>query len=112
MNKTDLFSFTEAERRTSAAIILKIAYGWTVKGNDDYIIQLINQAFRLSSSLHGPGKFLVDVFPWLRFIPAWVPGAGFKRKAAKLRQTMEQLERIPFQWAKEQIVGVFDEAHA
>jgi cytochrome P450 len=96
-------NFISHIRRTSGAIILKIAYGWTVEDNDDYFVKLINDVFRLSSSVQGPGKYLVDVFPWLRFVPAWVPGAGFQRKAASIRQTMSQLERIPYQWAKEQI---------
>jgi hypothetical protein len=73
-------------------------------------VKLINDVFRLSSAAQGPGKYLVDVFPWLRFVPAWMPGAGFKRKAAYLRQTMARVERIPFQWAKEQVVSDFDKA--
>jgi len=96
-------SFISHIRRTSGAIVLKVAYGWTVKDNDDYFVKLINDVFRLSSAAQGPGKYLVDVFPWLRFVPAWMPGAGFKRKAAYLRQTMARVERIPFQWAKEQV---------
>jgi len=50
-----------------------------------------------------PG-WLVEIFPLLRFVPAWMPGAGFKRRAAWVRQRMANLELFPFNWAKEQIV--------
>jgi hypothetical protein len=32
------------------------------------------------SELAIPGSFLVDIFPILRFVPSWFPGAGWKRK--------------------------------
>ena len=25
-----------------------------------------------------PGRYLVDTFPWLKYVPAWVPGASFQ----------------------------------
>lgn len=51
-----------------------------------------------------PGKWFVDVLPWLRFVPAWMPGAGFQRKAADAKERLSRLDRIPFNWCKEQIV--------
>ena len=30
-----------------------------------------------------PGSFLVDLFPILRYVTSWFPGAGLKRKAAR-----------------------------
>ncbi|KAH9170063.1 cytochrome P450 oxidoreductase [Lactarius sanguifluus] len=32
-----------------------------------------------STSPHRPGAWLVDTLPILRYIPAWMPGAGFKK---------------------------------
>ena len=32
-----------------------------------------------------PGAFLVDIIPWLKYVPAWVPGADFQRKGKDWR---------------------------
>ena len=29
-----------------------------------------------------PGRYWVEFFPFLRFVPAWVPGAGFQKDFA------------------------------
>lgn len=36
---------------------------------------------RAETSHHLQGAYLVDLLPFLRFIPTWFPGADFKRKA-------------------------------
>lgn len=51
-----------------------------------------------------PGRWFVEIFPWLRFVPTWMPGAGFKRRAAWVRERMRNIDRFPFNWTKEQIV--------
>ena len=51
-----------------------------------------------------PGSFLVDLFPSMRFIPAWFPGAGWKRKANYWRKVGEYFSRTPWDTVKEQLV--------
>lgn len=94
----------DAKLRNSGAVTLKIAYGWSVSGNDDYFIKLVEEVFKIMSELLRPGQWLVDDFPWLRFVPAWVPGAGL---VANAREYFGRVESIPFNWAKEQIVSSF-----
>ena len=43
-------------------------------------------------------------FDQVRFIPSWIPGAGFKRDAQSAGREMARLEALPFQRAIEQIV--------
>ena len=68
------------------------------------------------------GIWPVDVFPFcewswyvtrhlrlicrraVRYIPEWVPGAGFKRKAAIWKAQFEQCVNTPYDWAKKQAV--------
>jgi hypothetical protein len=88
----------------AGSAILKIAYGWTVTSNEDPLVSRMKKAFRISEEMVQPGKWLVEIFPLLRFVPAWMPGAGFKRKAIKARQHLAGMEGVPFKWAKEQIV--------
>lgn len=40
----------------------------------------------------------------VRFVPAWFPGAGFKRKAIDWRQSTTALRDVPYEFAKYQSV--------
>lgn len=41
----------------------------------------------------------------MRYVPAWVPGAGFKRKAQDWKKEVEDMVELPYKAAKEQIVS-------
>ncbi|EEB96705.1 hypothetical protein MPER_04116, partial [Moniliophthora perniciosa FA553] len=44
--------------------------------------------------------FVVDSLPWLKYIPDWFPGAGFKRKAKEWRKLYDNMANIPFEVTK------------
>ncbi|KIJ13210.1 hypothetical protein PAXINDRAFT_13960 [Paxillus involutus ATCC 200175] len=90
-------------RRAAGGIILKVTYGWTVADKDDYLVSLMEQSFAMAVEIMTPGRRLVDVFPLLRFIPSWLPGAGFKRKAAVWREQLSEVTGKPYAWAKAQL---------
>jgi len=50
-----------------------------------------------------PGAFMVDMLPWLKYVPSWVPGAGFKTKAKEWSKLLTNLREIPFREAKRNI---------
>jgi len=61
---TKLSLTIEADQyRVSGGVIMKVAYGWTVKDIDDYFVELMEQSFVLSAEIMKPGRWLVDVFP-------------------------------------------------
>jgi hypothetical protein len=64
----------------------------------------MEEGIRVTGEMARPGKWLVEFFPLLRFVPAWAPGAGFKRKAAWAKARLSGIQHVPFKWAKEQIV--------
>lgn len=51
-----------------------------------------------------PGAFLVDVFPLLRYIPRWMPGASFQKTAREWKNYLEDTANIPFNLVKERMV--------
>ncbi|PPQ76298.1 hypothetical protein CVT24_009146 [Panaeolus cyanescens] len=91
--------FVNHIRRNAVAIIMKVAYGYPVAGNDDQMLAIIEDAIRNNSPFFAPGKFLVETFPILRFVPAWFPGAGFKRLAKAIEKHMDPLQTVPYEWA-------------
>ncbi|KAJ7774715.1 cytochrome P450 [Mycena metata] len=95
-------------RRNAAAVIMKVAYGYPVTRNDDHFVAIAEEGMcysriQIASMASRPGKWLVDSFPILRFVPEWFPGAGFKSKARKWGQTLYEQSLEPHNWVKEQI---------
>ena len=41
----------------------------------------------------------------MRYVPAWLPGAGWKQKAKLYRTYVEEMLRAPFDLVKQQMVS-------
>ncbi|KAF9010716.1 cytochrome P450 [Cyathus striatus] len=95
--------FFDHIKRTSAAITLKIGFGYTVTGDDDQFIALSEEILRIASLAGTPGKWLVDSFPFLRYLPDWFPGAGFKRQAKLWSDYSLKLSWRPLEYVKKQM---------
>ena len=53
---------------------------------DTFALRVFKSATTFAGSL-APGKFMVDILPWLRHLPAWFPGAGWKLKALEWQES-------------------------
>ncbi|KAJ7495381.1 cytochrome P450 [Mycena latifolia] len=80
----------------AAELIMEVTYGIHVKSSDDPFIALVHQAVHAASMASVPGAFLVNTFPYLKYIPTWFPGAGFKRQAKKWRKLLHSALDAPF----------------
>ncbi|KIK45782.1 hypothetical protein CY34DRAFT_77296 [Suillus luteus UH-Slu-Lm8-n1] len=92
-------------RHTVGAIVLRISHGYEVKENDDPFIDLANRVTANGSEATEPGAFLVDILPFLTKVPAWFPGAGFKRIAREWRGTLEEMVSAPHEFVKDQMAA-------
>jgi hypothetical protein len=54
----------------------------------------------------GGGIWPVDVFPSLKYLPSWMPGAGFKKKARVWKKKMEDFVDRPYEYVKNSMVSV------
>jgi len=90
-------------RRATAATIMKITYGHEVGPLSDNYVKLADEAMESFSIAAEPGAFLVDFLPSLKYIPAWFPGAGFKRKAMVWRKLSQSMLNDPYQMTKRKI---------
>lgn len=90
--------------RTAGAIILKLAYGYEVQEGTDSLVDLVEIATEQLAHSCTPGAFLVDVFPAMRYIPKWFPGAGWKRVASSWKQTLRDMTDLPFLEVKKRMV--------
>ncbi|KAF9016298.1 cytochrome P450 [Hymenopellis radicata] len=84
-------------QQLSGSIILRIVYGYDVTVKYPDYLALAEEAMRQIIEASTPGKYLVELMPFLKHIPEWVPGAGFKRQAALYKKTTEALIETPYQ---------------
>ncbi|KAF2759428.1 cytochrome P450 [Pseudovirgaria hyperparasitica] len=97
----DLFDHIEKQ---AGAVILRITYGYTPKhdGKDPLVDMAVKTMHEFADSTV-PGKYLVDVFPFLRFLPDWAPGAGFKGTARSMAKQLQETTERPYEFVKEQM---------
>jgi hypothetical protein len=48
-----------------------------------------------------PGKYAVDILPFLKYLPEWFPGGGFHKEAREGRELLARFFRQPFEASKE-----------
>ncbi|KAK0203304.1 cytochrome P450 [Desarmillaria ectypa] len=89
-------------RRNSAAVIMKVAYGYTVTENDDFIGVAAESAM-ISAQALAPGRWLVDYYPVVRFLPSWLPFTSFKWQGAEWKKRLDFLSGVPHEWVKKQM---------
>ncbi|KAH8101934.1 cytochrome P450 [Cristinia sonorae] len=92
-------------RQITGALILKLAYGYTVSATEssDPLVDIAETAMQGFSRASEPGAFLVDYISWVKYVPAWIPGAGFKKAAKSMREDLERLYDVPFGFVNEEM---------
>jgi len=93
--------------RTFGGLVLALIYGLPIRDHDDPYLALAEEAIRTLATAAVPGAFLVDVIPSLKYIPEWMPGAGFQTTVKKYREIQRRFRNEPFDAAVRNIVGVF-----
>lgn len=90
--------------RCAGSIMLKLSHGYDVQEGSDPIVDLVGNAIEQFTLSTAPGAWLVDVFPALRYVPKWVPGAGFQKIAASWKKTLMDMADIPHEFVKKRMV--------
>ncbi|KAN0082680.1 Cytochrome P450 [Tylopilus felleus] len=83
-------------RHNAAAVIMNVIYGIAISPKADRYIEIAEKALEGMAKAAAPGAFLVDVIPWLKYVPAWMPGAGFQKKAANWKKYVLEMRDAPF----------------
>lgn len=83
---------------------MDIAYGIEVRSNEDSYLQAADEGAICLGIALTPGAFLVDTFPILKYIPAWVSGAGFQTRAKGWKAVTDHIFNAPFEALKKAVV--------
>ncbi|OHX00029.1 cytochrome p450 [Colletotrichum incanum] len=95
---------TDKLLREAGSLILKIAYGYTAEPfKEDPLLGMIEETMDNFAKGAVPGAFLVDIFPFLRYIPEWVPGTGFKQIAKQWRAQLQGTRDKPYAFVEHQM---------
>ncbi|KAL0954893.1 hypothetical protein HGRIS_003826 [Hohenbuehelia grisea] len=95
--------FLEHTHHLFGSALTKLVYGIAVKESKDPYVEVAEEAVAgLSKAIH-PGKYLVDIFPALKHIPVWMPGAGFRKTGIYFAALNEKLVKAPFEAAEASI---------
>ncbi|KAL5382560.1 hypothetical protein DPSP01_006400 [Paraphaeosphaeria sporulosa] len=97
----NLFAHIEKE---AGAVILKITYGYTAEAHGkDPLVDMAVKTMHEFAEATVPGKWPVDIMPFLQYAPEWLPIAGFKRTARQMAAQLHQTTEQPYQFVKEQM---------
>ncbi|EJD37774.1 cytochrome P450 [Auricularia subglabra TFB-10046 SS5] len=97
--------FWEHIRWLGGANIMSITYGMDSQLKDDPYIQLGEESLAIASKASSQGAYLVDVMPFLKYFPSWLPGMGFKRQAREWRALQFRARDSPHEFVKAQLAA-------
>lgn len=78
-----------------------MTYDYTIEPHqEDPLVKVVDEALEQFSEAAVPGKWIVDVMPWLESLPDWLLGAQFKKTAALWKQTTMSMVDEPYAYVK------------
>ncbi|GAB1736324.1 hypothetical protein NU219Hw_g6989t1 [Hortaea werneckii] len=85
-----------------AEVIVKIVYGYEIEREEpDPYLGAVERALQQLSDAAVPGKWAVDIFPFLKYLPEIL--APFKRTAREWRATLMEVVNDPYTFSKKHL---------
>ncbi|KZT58525.1 cytochrome P450 [Calocera cornea HHB12733] len=97
--------YSEFIRRAVAAVSFQVSYGIEIEGEDDPMVKVVKDGLRIVERVVVPGNFLVDIFPFLLYIPSWLPGGGFKTLAEQWNAHFTATRDMPYNAVKADVAS-------
>ncbi|EMD38834.1 hypothetical protein CERSUDRAFT_63783 [Gelatoporia subvermispora B] len=88
--------FAHHSRYLIGSSVLLVVYGIRTADKNDPYVEVSERAMEGVIDGFTPGHFWVDFLPFLKYVPAWMPGAEFRRKSAKWRVDALALKDDPW----------------
>lgn len=84
--------------------IMRTAYGFDDIKQNETAIHDAEQVLAGFTDAITPGKFLVNMFPILKHVPSWFPGAGFQTYCKTVAEVTRRTKNAPFVGVKASLV--------
>ena len=85
---------------TFAAMVMGAIYGIEIREPHDKYYHMIERMGEVGEEILIPGRFPVEAFPVLRYLPSWFPGGGFKKWAADAKKDISRTVDYLFERSK------------
>ncbi|KAK0184475.1 cytochrome P450 [Armillaria mellea] len=94
--------YLEHARKYAGGLTLSVVYGYQARSTDDRFLKQAEVCLEVIANdiTAGSGIWPVDLIPLLEYLPSWMPGAGFKKKAALWNRMLKEFAEDPFEEAK------------
>ena len=89
---------------TFLATVLKVVYGVGLTEDHDKYAETFNISAEGIAQGLVPGKYIVDLLPFLKDVPKWVPGFSWQADFERWRTAVQQVKDVPFAHTKEAMV--------
>ena len=86
--------------------MFKIVYGIDVDDLSNKYLRLAEEAVEGLADAAVLGRYWVDFLPILKYVPDWLPGTNFKRKADRVRRIAKASKEEPFNAARSAWVSI------
>ena len=91
--------------RLAASSTMSTVFGYDIApGHQDHYAELADFAAVTVGELLIPGRTLVPILPFLKYVPPWVPGASTQRLCVQAREATFQYKNQPFDDVKRRLV--------
>ncbi|TFK38919.1 cytochrome P450 [Crucibulum laeve] len=84
-------------RQSVESLMFRLTYG--VEPSEDFLSQMAEASKQTGAGLQ-PGRWAVNSFPILTYVPEWAPGASFKKWARQAKERYVKIVRDPFDMVK------------
>ncbi|EJD06678.1 cytochrome P450 [Fomitiporia mediterranea MF3/22] len=78
-----------------SGIVVSVTYGHEVVAESDPLVELAEDAMHALTSSGNIGTTILDIFPFMRYAPSWLPGMGVKRLIPKARELTDRAMMQP-----------------
>lgn len=85
---------------------MRVVYGIEVDKEPVDYLQIAEDMMTILSETLQPGKYFIELLPFLRHLPSWVPGATVKRKGVAWRRVVWKLVEQPWKFVKVAVVCI------
>lgn len=97
--------------RMTGSVAISMTYGVDIRPNNDPNLQVARLANIAIVEALTTGSTSVDVFPFLKHLPSWLPGTSFHEKAKVSRQYAKNLREGTYSDGRNKMVISFPHSH-
>ncbi|CAA7259457.1 unnamed protein product [Cyclocybe aegerita] len=89
----------------SVSIPLDMMYGYDASSLDDPVVVAATKSFNIGGPLMSSSGSMMNIFPLLRHVPSWFPGATSQSKSAEVARLTREVKRIPMEDLKRRMAS-------